>query len=157
MNYRLWEMQYAGSPKVLWSEIKPTPAQLTIAAKLGLQVSADDTFAVLASTILEVVGHAIGCPGRDVSDRQRDLAEELGIDISDCSSSSVAFIRIQEAIRIANLDAARRMELKPGDSVVVNRAISVDRDLQEALGERWESVYGQTQGEAKVSRIREDG
>ena len=35
MAYRLWEMQYAGSPKVLWSEIKPTPAQLTIAAKLG--------------------------------------------------------------------------------------------------------------------------
>ena len=30
MNYRLWEMQYAGSPKVLWSEIKPTPAQLTV-------------------------------------------------------------------------------------------------------------------------------
>ena len=53
------------------------------------------------------VGHAIGCPGREVSDRQSELAEELGIDVTDCSSSSVAFIRIQQAIQIANLAAAR--------------------------------------------------
>ena len=157
MNYRLWEIQYAGSPKILWSEIKPTPAQLAIATKLGLQVSADDTFAVVASNILEVVGHAIGCPGRDVSDRQRKLAEELGIDITDCSSSPVAFIRIQQAIRIANWDAARRMKLKPGDMVVVNRAIRVERDLRESVGERWESVYSQPQRDDQVSRIREDG
>ncbi len=149
-------MQYAGSPKILWSEIKPTPAQLTMAAQLGLQVTADDTFAMLASNILEVVGDAIGCPSREVSDRQRGLAEELGIDITDCSSSSVAFVRIKQAIEIANSDAARRMELKPGDRVV-KRVNKAERYLLEALGERLESFSRQIHGEDEVSSIREDG
>ena len=70
MNYRLWEMEYAGSPKVLWSEVKPTPGQLTIAAKLGLLVSTDDTFSEVAASILEVVGHAIGCPSITTTDCQ---------------------------------------------------------------------------------------
>lgn len=143
MNYRLWEMEYAGSPKVLWSEVKPTPGQLTIAAKLGLLVSTDDTFSEVAASILEVVGHAIGCPSRDVSDRQRELAEELAIDISDCSSSSVAYIKIQQGIRSANLDAARRMELMPGDSVVVKRAIKPGRGPHESVEEISETLCGQ--------------
>ena len=141
-------MQYAGSPKILWSEIKPTPAQLTMAAQLGLQVTADDTFAMLASNILEVVCDAIGCPSREVSDRQRGLAEELGVDITDCSSSSVAFVRIKQAIEIANSDAARRMELKPGDRVV-KRVNKAERYLLEALGERLESFSRQIHGEER--------
>ena len=62
MNYRIWEIQYAGSPKTLWSQVEPTPTQLEIAARLGIRASPDDTFAVVASTILEEVGDAIGCP-----------------------------------------------------------------------------------------------
>ena len=62
MSHRIWEIQYAGSPKVLWSGVKPTPKQLATADQLGIQVSPDDTFATVASAILERVGDAIGCP-----------------------------------------------------------------------------------------------
>ena len=58
MSYRIWEIQYAGSPKVLWSRVKPTPEQL------GIEASPDDTG---ASAILERVGNAVGCPPRVVS------------------------------------------------------------------------------------------
>ena len=153
---RIWELQYAGSPKTLWSEVKPTPKQLTIATQLGIQVSPDDTFAIVASNILEEVGDAIGCPPREVSDRQRELAKELGVDIVDCESSWGAFVRIKDAIQLANSEAARRMELKPGDRVV-NRVSLVERRLQEALGERWESASQGIQREFEISSIREDG
>ena len=62
MSYRIWEIQYGGSPKVLWSGVKPTPEQLATADQLGIQVSPDDTFAAVASAILERVGNAVGCP-----------------------------------------------------------------------------------------------
>ena len=63
---------------------------------------------------------------------------------------------IQEAIQLANLDAARRMELKPGDRVV-GRVTNAEQMLQEALGEKWESLSKQIQREDEVSSIREDG
>ena len=69
MKSRLWEIQYAGSPKILWSEKKPTEEQLKTAAGLNVQVSPDDTYAGLAAKILEAVGDAIGCPPRVVSAR----------------------------------------------------------------------------------------
>ena len=156
MNYRIWEIQYAGSPKTLWSQVEPTPAQLEIAARLGVRASPDDAFAVVASTILEEVGDAIGCPPRHVSDHQKELAEELGIDVDDCRSSWVAFVKIQEAIQLANLDAARRMELKPGDRVV-NRVNNTERYLREVHGDKWEALSKQIQREDEVSSIREDG
>ena len=86
MTRRIWEVEYAGSPKTLWSEVTPTDAQLAVAAKLGIQVFPEDTYAAVAATILEAVGDVIGCPPREVSGRQYDLAEELGIDVSDCTS-----------------------------------------------------------------------
>ncbi len=156
MNARIWEIQYAGSPKTLWSQVRPTPTQRAMAARLGVEVSSGDSFAVVASAILEEVGDAIGCPPRDVSDRQRELAHELEIDIADCNSFWVAFVRIQEAIQLANLDAARRMELKPGDRIV-RRVTKAERMLQEALGEKWEYLSKQIQREDEVSSIREDG
>ena len=85
MTYRIWEIEYAGSPKVLWSGLKPTPEQLAIADRLGIHVSPDDTFAAVASAILERVADAIGCPPRVVSDRQWELADELEIDVTDCA------------------------------------------------------------------------
>ena len=105
---------------------------------------------------LESVGDAIGCPPRDVSDRQYELAEELGIDVSDCKSSWVAFVRIREAIQLVNLAAVRRMDLKPGDRVV-QTVDPVEQGLRESLGDRWESVAGQFPREFEVSSIREDG
>ena len=63
---------------------------------------------------------------------------------------------IQKAIQLANLDAARRMELKPGDRVV-GRVTNAEQMLQEALGEKWESLSKQIQREDEVSSIREDG
>ena len=156
VNRRIWEIQYAGSPKTLWGEVKPTQKQLAIASQLGVQVSHDDTFAIVASKILEEVGDAIGCPPREVSDRQRELAQELGVNIVDCESSWGAFVRIKDAIQLANTEAARRMDLKPGDRVV-NRVGPDERRLQEALGERWESVSQKIQREFEISSIREDG
>ena len=156
MSYRIWEIQYAGSPKTLWSEVKPTPEQLATADQLGIQVSPDATFAAVASAILERVGNAVGCPPRVVSDRQRELADELEIDVTDCASFWSAFVRIQEAIQLSNLDAVRRMELKPGD-IVVKPDDPMERRLKEALGERWESVAEQFPKEFEISSIREDG
>ena len=156
MNYRIWEIQYAGSPKILWSGVKPTPEQLATADQLGIQVSPDDTFAAVASAILEKVGNAIGCPPRVVSDRQRELADELEIDVTDCASFWSAYVRIQEAIQLSNLDAVRRMGLKPGDRVV-EADDAMERRMKEPLGERWESVAEQFPREFEVASIREDG
>ena len=156
MSYRIWEIQYAGSPKVLWSGVEPTPEQLAIADRLGIQVSPDDTFAAVASAILERVADAIGCPLRVVSDRQWELADELEIDVTDCASSWSAFMRIQEAIQLSNLDAVRRMGLKPGD-IVFKLDDSFEQRLMEDLGEEWESVAGEFPREFEVSSIREDG
>lgn len=156
MDYRIWEIQYAGSTKILWSGVRPTPEQLATADQLGIQVSPDDTFAAVASAILERVGIAIGCPPRVVSDRQRELAKELEIDIKECASSWSAFMRIQEAIQLSNLDAVRRMELKPGD-IVFKPDDLIEKCLSEALGEEWESVAEQLPREFEVSSIREDG
>ena len=156
MTRRIWEVEYAGSPKTLWSEVKPTDAQLAVAAKLGIQVFPEDTYAAVAATILEAVGDVIGCPPREVSGRQYDLAEELGIDVSDCTSSWVAFVRIQEAIQIANVDAVHRMDLTPGNRVVK----TVERGehlLSQALGEVRESLAERSPREFEVSSIREDG
>ena len=152
----MWEIQYAGSPKVLWSGLKPTSGQLAIADRLGIRVSPDDTFGAVASAILERVADAIGCPPRVVSDRQRELADELEIDVTDCASSWSAFMRIQVAIQLSNLEAVRRMGLKPGD-IVFKPDDPTERRLMEALGERWESVVGEFPREYEVSRIREDG
>ena len=156
MSYRIWEIQYAGSPKTLWSGVKPTPEQLAIAGQLGIQVSPNDTFPAVASAILERVGNAIGCPPRVVSDRQWGLADELEIDVTDCGSFWSTFVRIQEAIQLANLDAVRRMGLKPGD-MVVNADDHIEQRMKETLGERWESVAEQFPREFEVSSIREDG
>ena len=70
MTRRIWEVEYAGSPKTLWSDVRSTETQLAMAARLGVETSPDDTFAVVAASILESVGDAIGCPPRGVSDRQ---------------------------------------------------------------------------------------
>lgn len=156
MNYRIWEIQYAGSTKILWSGVKPTPEQLVIADQLGIQVSPDDTFGAIASAILERVGIAIGCPPRVVSDRQRELAEELEIDVTECASFWSVFMKIQEAIQFSNLDAVRRMELKPGDTVFKSDDF-IEQCLMEALGEEWESVAEQLPREFEVSSIRRDG
>ena len=80
----------------------------------------------------------------------------LGIDLTDCGSWWAAYVRIQEEIQVANLAAVKRMELKPGDIVVQADSTSLER-LQEALGERWESVAGHFPREFEVSSIREDG
>ena len=72
------------------------------------------------------------------------------------SHHGVAYVRIQEAIQLANLDAVRRMDLKPGDRVVQS-VDHTERSLKEALGEEWESVAGQFPREFEVSSIREDG
>ena len=156
MSYRIWELQYAGSPKVLWSGVKPTPEQLVIADQLGIQVAPDDTFSAVASAILERVGNAAGCPPRVVSDRQRELADELEIDVTDWASFWSAFVRIQEAIQLSNLDAVRRMGLEPGD-IVFMPDDPMEQRLKEALGERWESVAKEFPREYEVSSIREDG
>ena len=156
MSYRIWEIQYAGSPKVLWSGLRPTPEQLAIADRLGIQVSPDDIFAAVASAILERVADAIGCPPRVVSDLQRELADELEIDVTDCASSWSAFMRIQEAIQHSNLEAVRRMGLKPGD-IVFKPDDPVEQRLKERLGERGESIAGEFPKEFEVSSIREDG
>ena len=59
--------------------------------------------------------------------------------MTDCASFWSAFVRIQEAIQLSNLDAVRRMGLKPGD-IVFKPDDPMEQRLKEVLGERWESV-----------------
>ena len=149
MNHRIWAIEYAGSPKILWSEVRPTTTQLAIAAQLGVRVFPEDTFAVVASRLLEKVSDAIGALARDVSGHQNELAEQLGIDISDCNSSWSAFVRIKETLSLLNSDAARRMGLRPGDIV------KADEQFSHALSKRF--VFLGIQTEFEVSSVREDG
>ena len=151
MNYRIWEIKYAGSPKIIWSQVKPTPEQLTVAAQLGVQLNPDDTFAIVGSKILECVGDAIGCPPRAVSDRQHELAEELEIDIPSCNSSWVAFVKIKEAIQLSNLAAVNQMELEPGDVVVSSPRYLPAYDELEGHVPEW------LRAEHTVSSIGPDG
>ena len=65
-------------------------------------------------------------------------------------------MRIQEAIQLSNLDAVRRMGLKPG-GIVFKPDDPLEQRLKERSGERWESVAGQFPREFEVSNIREDG
>lgn len=119
-NYWIWQVSYVGSPKKSCNEIKPTQAQRELADTLGIKVTDEDTFAVVASHILERIGNEIGSPPSEVSEKQLAKAQELGIDVSSCSSSWSAYIKINEAIRRSNLDAVRRMGLKPGDEVLTS-------------------------------------
>ena len=80
----------------------------------------------------------------------------MEIDVTDCASSWSAFMRIQEAIQLSNLDAVRRMGLKPGD-IVFKPDDPLEQRLKERLGERWESIAGEFPREFEVSSIREDG
>ena len=153
MSYRIWEIQFAGSPKVVWSQVKPTPEQLAIVSQLGVQVNPDDTFAVVASRILEEVGHVIGCPPRDVSDRQHELAEELEIDISTSNSSWSAFVRIKEAIQLSNLEAVERMALGPGD-VVIESEECLQKRIEGPLGDVFRRL---PRREYVVSSVGPDG
>ena len=89
-------------------------------------------------------------------DRQRELADELEIDVTDCASSWSAFMRIQEAIQLSNLAAVGRMGLKPGD-IVFKPEDPLEQRLKERLGERWMSGDGQFPREFEVSSLREDG
>ena len=76
--------------------------------------------------------------------------------MTDCAFSWSAFVRIKEAIQLSNLEAVRRMELKPGD-IVVKVDDPSERRLKEVLGERWESIVGDFPRELEVASIREDG
>ena len=118
-------------------------------------MSSDDAFAAVASAILERVADAIGCPTRVVSHRQRELADDLEINVTDCPSSWSAFVRIQEAIQLSNLDAVRRVGLKPRD-IVFEPDDRTEECLMEALGERWGSIAEESLREYEVPRIRED-
>ena len=146
MSFRLWDVQFAGSPKIVWCETKATAAQLELAAQLDIEVSPDDTFGTVAAQILDRVGAAVGCPPRDVSEKQLELAEELEVDITDCTQA-VAFIRIKEAIERSNLDSVKMSRLEPGD-VVVNS------------GRNWFMSGGPPGGpdvKRVVSSVRQDG
>ena len=67
-----------------------------------------------------------------------------------------AYVRIQEAIQLANLHAVKRMGLKPGDRVF-NADDRLEQRMEEALGESWERVAEQFRRESEISSIREDG
>lgn len=75
---------------------KATSEQLAIADRLVMQVPPDDMFALVDSAILGRIADVIGCPLRIVSDRQWELADDLEIDVTDCSSSWSAFLRIRK-------------------------------------------------------------
>ena len=80
----------------------------------------------------------------------------MEIDVTDCASSWSAFMRIQEAIQLSNLEAVRRIGLRPGD-IVFKPNDPMEQRLKEALGEKWESVAEQFPREYEVSSIRGDG
>jgi len=122
-----------------------TEEQLVLGKRLGLDLS-QDTKAVAAARILDVVGSAIGdVPRYDKpTDKQIAFAESLGIDVTKCSFR-VAFAMIQDACLEQEKKAVERMSLKPGDKVLREREL--ERDGQ---------VYT-LKREYIVSSIRDDG
>ena len=146
-----------GRPRSFGGRIKPAPEQLAIADQLGIQVSPDDTFAAVASAILERVADAIGCPPRVVSDRQRELADELEIDLTDCSSLLERFCENPggDSDREPGRSEANGAETRR-NSLHARRPHGTASEGKR-WGERWESVAGQFPREYEVSSIREDG
>ena len=67
-NFRIRQVSHVGSPKRSWNKISPAQAQRESADKLGIKVTAEDTFAVVASHILERMGNEIGSPPGSLSE-----------------------------------------------------------------------------------------
>ena len=154
-RYRICEVEFWGDRKhqTIWGQVKPTAEQIATASLLGIQVTPDDTFSKVASAILERVGYAIGSPPRDVTARQRELAEIWGIDISDCKTSWAAFVTIQEALQSSDMVAVERMQLRPGDVVVKSAEY-----FKEQMGSLWEfAVESSGFREYVISSISPDG
>ena len=95
-------MQNTRSPHRRASEVESTLPQLEIASKLGISIEAGDSFDMVAAKIVEAVAEAIGEIPRPVSERQLELATELGIDITDCATSWTAFVRVNMALEHAS-------------------------------------------------------
>ena len=100
-----------------------TEQQLTVGKRVGLDLS-QDSQAVAAARILDVVGPAIGDVRRHEkpTDRQIAFAESLGIDASGYSFR-VAFAMIQDALLEQEKRAVDAMDLKPGDKVIRERQL----------------------------------
>src|SRR5688572_19514666 len=96
---------------------KATEYQVKVAAQLGLDVSGD-TCAVAAAKLGDLVGPALDQTDavRNPTERQIAFAHALGVDVSR-DTFRVASARIDDALRLRNLDALARLQLKPGDKV----------------------------------------
>ena len=101
MPTRTFYVQNTRSPHRRASEVESTPVQMEIANKLGISIEAEDTFDMVAARIIEAIAEAIGELPRPVSERQLEIATELGIDITDCATSWTAFVRINMALEDA--------------------------------------------------------
>jgi hypothetical protein len=99
-----------------------TEHQLDIARRLGLDVR-DETETVAAARILDAVAVAAGQrPPSPATPRQVELAQHVGLDVS-ADTTRVAFARLADGIKTRDLDAAKRLDLRPGDPVVIETKV----------------------------------
>lgn len=135
-----------GSSKTLWITWQHTSEQAYVAARLGIDLASEDTFIVAQARILDAVAETIGeTPRHDPTEKQRHLASELGIDISE-DSRRVAWAKIRQTTQKryydANVEAIQRMQLVPGDVVFERKVIRgpTDHTSQEIIVESTDVV-----------------
>ena len=123
-RFRLKTSYYSSfsNTKRILAETKPTSFQRCVAERLGIRLLDDDTVPIAAARIEDAVADAVGDTRLLVPlDKQREIARELGLDISG-DSRRVAWARIKQENQrkryTENMEALSRLSLKPGDSAV---------------------------------------
>ena len=101
------------------SKISPTDIQKKIARSLGIDITGDSRN-IAAARIREIVEPAINPDSsyRSATQKQVEYAASLGLDVSG-DSFWVCSAKIDDKLRELNQVALERLDLKPGDRVIV--------------------------------------
>ncbi len=101
--------------------------QIRLAKNLGLSVMDGMLEAMVRAMVLDHISEAFGPIDRarhsEPTEVQHKVASQLGVDISE-DSYRLAFARIGDRLLEVNVEAVRRLDLQPGDRVLLSRELS---------------------------------
>lgn len=120
----------------------PTDAQIDIARALGIDISSDSCD-VAAARIREFVEPAINPNStyRPATQKQIEFATSLGLDVSG-DSLWVCSAKIDDKLDEINQVELERLDLKPGDRVIVTKSVRIDDQYREYSKEHIVSSIG---------------
>jgi hypothetical protein len=104
----------------------PTDIQVRVASALGVDITGDSQ-TVAAARLHDVVAEAIGerHGPRCATERQIEFGRGLGLDLRD-DSLRVASARISDELERRNRETLARLQLQPGDRVVIRKTYDID-------------------------------